>query len=204
MQLNDLRNDVRSEALRQEAIQRGHLKKTPADRINFFAAIAHALRVAKHNACGLLRTVVEQGLWHFLSQADEYNAIQRLRRATDERETQGTQRMHPNPFLTMPADRSGEVHEQSGLSEDALIVQTVTADLQRAGVTSDVFGMVQRHGYLRDWDQDRWCQAEQELAQARLLQARRRYQAMDITSMQQVMGEGLHEDEPPDDRVGTV
>ena len=60
----------------------------------------------------------------------------------------------------MPADRSGEVHEQPGLSEDALIVQTVTADLQRAGVTSDVFGMVQRHGYLRDWDQDRWLQAE--------------------------------------------
>jgi hypothetical protein len=199
MQLHDLRHDARSEALRQEAIQRGHLKNTQADHINFFTAIAHALRVAKHNACGLLRTVVEQGLWHFLSQADEYTAIQRLRRTTDEREAKEAQRIHPNPFLTIPADRSGEVHEQPGLSEDALIVQTVTADLKRAGVTNDVFGMVQRHGYLRDWDQDRWLQAEQELAQARLIQARRRYQAMGRTSMQEVIGEGVDEDEAPDD-----
>src|SRR5688572_7110749 len=199
MQLHDLRHDARSEALRQQAIQRGHLKHTQPDRINFFAAIVHALRVAKHNACGLLRTVVEQRLWHFLSQADEYTAIQRLRRATDEREAKEAQRMHPNPFLTMPADRSGEVHEQPGLSEDALIVQTVTADLERAGVTSDVFGMVKRHGHLRDWDQARWLQAEQELAQARLLQARRRYQAMGLTRMQEVMGEGLDEDDPPED-----
>jgi hypothetical protein len=195
IQPDDLRQDARSEALRQDAIQQGHLKITQADRINFFTAIAHALRVAKHNACGLLRTVVEQRLWHFLSQADEYTAIQRLRRATDAHETQEAQRMHPNPFLTMPAHRSGEVHEQPALSEDALIVQTVTADLQRAGVTSDVFGMVQRHGYLRDWDQERWLQAEQELAQARLLQARRRYQAMGRTRMQEVIEEGGHEDE---------
>jgi hypothetical protein len=204
MQPNDLRNDIRSEALRQEAIQRGHLKNTQADRINFFTAIAHALRVAKHNACGLLRTVVEQGLWHFLSQADEYNAIQRLRRADDEREAKEAQRMHPNPFFTMPADKSGEVNEQPALSEDALTVQTVTADLQRADVTSDVFGMVKRHGYLREWDQARWRQAEQELAQARLLQATRRYQTMGITRIQEVMGEGVDEDDPPDDGVDTV
>jgi hypothetical protein len=199
IQPEDLRNDTRSEALWQDAMERGHLKNTQADRINFFAAIAHALRVAKHNACGLLRTVVEQRLWHFLSQADEYNAIQRLRRSADALETKATPWMHMNPSLTMPADRSGEVHEQPVLSEDALIVQTLTADLQRAGVTSDVFGMVKRHGHLREWDQNRWRQAEQELAQARLLQARQRYQAMGITSMQEVMGEGVDEDDPPDD-----
>jgi hypothetical protein len=199
IQLNDLRQDTRSEALWQQAIQRGHLKNTEPDRINFFAAIAHALRVAKHNACGLLRTVVEQRLWHFLSQADEYNALQRLRRATTKREAKEAQRMHPNPFLTMPADRSGEANEQPGLSADALIVQTVTADLKRAGVTRDVFRMVQQHGYLRDWEQARWLQAEAELAQARLLQATRRYQTMGRPSIQEVMGEGVDEDEPPDD-----
>ena len=106
IQLHDLRQDDRSEALWQQAIQRGHLKNTQPDRINFFAAIAHAFRVAKHNACGLLRTVVEQGHWHFLSQADEYNAIQRLRRAADAHETKATQGTHTNPFLTMHADRS--------------------------------------------------------------------------------------------------
>jgi hypothetical protein len=193
------------EALWQPAIQLGHLKNTPADRLNFFAAIAHALRVAKHNACGLLRTVVEQRLWHFLSQADEYTATQRLRRATNEREAKEAQRMHLNPFLMMPADSSGEVNQQSfALSPDALIVQTVTADLKRAGVTRDVFRTVQRHGYLRDWDQARWLKAEEELAQARLLQARWRYQAMGLTRMHEVMGEDIDEDEPPDEGVGSV
>jgi hypothetical protein len=205
IQPDDLRNDTSSEVLWQDAIQRGHLKNTQADRLNFFAAIAHALRVAKHNACGLLRTVVEQRLWHFLSQADEYNALQRLRRATTERETQEAQGMHLHPCLTMPADRSGEVNQQSAeLSADALIVQTVTADLKRAGVKHDVFRTVQRHGYLRDWDQERWLKAEQELAQARLLQARRRYQAMGMTSLQEVIEEGVDEDEASEDGVGSV
>jgi len=199
IQLNDLRHDARSEALRQQAIQRGHLKNTQPDRINFFAAIAHALRVAKHNPCGLLRTVVEQGHWHYLTQADEYNAIQRLRRLAEAHETKATQWMHTNLSHTMHADRSAEVNEQPALSDDALIVQTVTADLQWAGVTSDVFRTVKRHGYLPDWDQSRWRQAEEELAQAHLLQATRRYQAMTRTSVQQVMGEGVDEDEPPDE-----
>ena len=200
IQLHDLRQDARSEALWQQAIQRGHLKNTQPDRINFFAAIAHALRVAKHNACGLLRTVVEQGHWHFLTQADEYNAIQRLRRAADALETNATQWMHTNSFFSMHAVRGAEVNEQPALSEDALIVQTVTADLQQAGVKSDVFRHVKRHGYLRDWDQKRWHQAEQELAQARLLQTTRNYQAMGKPSIQEVW-EGVDEDDPPDDRV---
>jgi len=199
MQLNDLQTDTRSEALWQQAIQRGHLKHTQADRINFFAAIAHALRVAKHNACGLLRTVVEQGHWHFLSQADEYNAMERLRRSADAHETKATQWMHTNSFFSMHADRSAEVNEQPALSEDALIVQTISADLQKAGVKSDIFRHVKRYGYLRDWDQERWGRAEQELTQARLLQATRRYRAMGITNIQEVFGEGLYEDELPDD-----
>ena len=199
IQLHDLRHDARSEALWQQAIQRGHLKNTQPDRINFFAAIAHALRVAKHNACGLLRTVVEQGHWHFLSQADEYNAIQRLRRSADAHETKATQWMHTNPSFSMHADRRAEVNEQPALSEDALTVQTVTADLQRAGVTSDVFRTVKRHGYLRDWDQERWLRAEQELAASTASPGTRRYQAMGRTSMQEVIGEGVDEDEPPDD-----
>jgi len=199
MQLNDLRHDARSEALWQQAIQRGHLKNTQPDHINFFAAIAHALRVAKHNACGLLRSVVEQGHWHFLTQADEYNAMERLRRSAAAHETKATQWMHANPFFSMHADSSAEVDEQPALSEDALTVQTVTADLQKAGVKSDVFRHVKRHGYLRDWDQERWRRAEQELAESRLLQATRRYRAMGMTRIQEVMGEDIHEDEPPED-----
>jgi hypothetical protein len=199
--LEDLRNDTRSEELWQEAIQRGFLKNTQSDRVNFFAAIAHALRVAKRNACGLLRTVVEKGLWHVISLADEYNAIQRSRRSTDEHETKEAQRIHASPFLTTNADRVGEVNEQPfELSEDALIVQTLTADLQRAGVAGDVFRIVQKHGYLQNWDKERWLQAERELAQARLLQARQRYRAIRMASIQEVIEENSHEDSHYDDR----
>jgi hypothetical protein len=142
----------------------------------------------------LLRTVVEKGLWHVISLADEYNAIQRLRRSTDEHETKETQRIPAHPFLITSADRVGEVNEKPfELSQDALIVQTVTADLQRAGVKGAVFGIVQRHGYLPDWDKERWERAEMELAQARLLWARQRCQVKDMTSFGDVIEESIHE-----------
>jgi hypothetical protein len=100
IKLEDLHHDTRSEQLRQEAIQRGYVRDTPSDRVNFFAAIAHTLRVSKTNACGLLRTVVEQGLWHVISQADEYNGITRLKHAAHTQMAQEAQRVQANPFLT--------------------------------------------------------------------------------------------------------
>jgi hypothetical protein len=188
IQLEDLRDDTRSEKLRQEAIQRGYLRDTPSDRIHFFAAIAHALRVSKTNACGLLRTVVEQGLWHVISQADEYNGITRLKHTTHTQTTQNMQQGQANPCLTTSIRENLRVSDQSiERSKDALIVQTVTADLHKAGVTGDVLRTVQRHGYLRDWNRDRWERAEQELAQARLHQARQRCQETDITAIGDIL-----------------
>jgi hypothetical protein len=185
IQLEDLHHDTRSETLRQEAIQRGYVRDTPSDRVNFFAAIAHALRVSKTNACGLLRTVVEKGLWHVISQADEYNGITRLKHASYTQATQETQPVQANPSLTTSTrgDLRGGNEQPIELSHDALTVQAVTADLHQAGVTGDVLQTVQRHGYLRDWDRGRWERAEQELTQARLLQARQRYQKMEMTAV---------------------
>jgi hypothetical protein len=188
IQLEDLHTDTRSEQLRQQAIQRGYVRDTPAGRLNFFAAIAHALRVAQTNACGLLRTVVEQGLWHVISQADEYNGIVRLKHTTHTPSAQATPQVQANPFVTTSTRGDLRGREQPiELSHDALIVQTVTADLHKASVTGDVLQTVQRHGYLREWDRDRWERAEQELAQARLLQARQRYQEMAMTAASDIL-----------------
>jgi hypothetical protein len=193
----DLLNDTGSEDLRQEAIQQGHLRPTESDRITFFAAIAHALRVAKTNACGLLRTVVENGLWHVISQADEYNGIARLRRAAEGQETQEAQWTPDHPFLTTSAHRIGPIDGQPiELSKDALIVQTITADFQRAGIEGKIFPLVQRHGYLQDWRAERWERAEQDLAQALLLRARQRHQELTMARIQEVMVEGADEHEP--------
>ncbi|HZC02731.1 MAG TPA: hypothetical protein VE844_15660, partial [Gammaproteobacteria bacterium] len=188
IKLEDLHHNIRSEQLRQEAIQRGYIRDTPSDRVNFFAAIAHTLRVSKTNACGLLRTVVEKGLWYVISQADEYNGIVRLKQATQTQTAQETQQVQANPFLT--TSTRGDLRDRDQpieLSQDALIVRTVTADLHKTGVTGDVLQTVKRHGYLRDWDRDRWERAEQELAQARLLQARQRYQEMEMTAVGDIL-----------------
>jgi hypothetical protein len=188
IKLEDLHDDTRSEKLRQEAIQRGYVRDTPSDRIHFFAAIAHALRVSRTNACGLLRTIVEKSLWHVISQADEYNGITRLKYATQTQATQKTQQVQANSFLTTsPLGELRGDEQPIELSKDALIVQTVTADLHKAGVTGDVLRTVQRHGYLRDWERDRWERAGQELAQARLLQARQRYQKTDMPAVGDIL-----------------
>src|ERR671914_114977 len=124
IKLEDLHHDTRSEKLRQEAIQRGYVRDTPSDRVNFFAAIAHTLRVSKTNACGLLRTVVEKGLWHVISQADEYNGITRLKHAVHTQALQETQQVQANPFLTtsIRGDLRGS-NQPIARSQDALIVQ---------------------------------------------------------------------------------
>jgi hypothetical protein len=197
---DDLRLDTRSEALYQEAIQRGFLKLTPADRINFFAAIAHAFRVARHNACGLLRTIVEKGLWHVISQADEYNAIQRLRRAAQAQKTKPAQCVPDNLFLRTPTAGPEPVETRFDTgSKDALVVETLTADLKQAGVYGDLFALIQQHGYLQDWDRARWEQAQQAAAQARLFRARQCYEMTAMTRMQTIIQEAVHEAKPPVD-----
>ena len=188
IQLEDLHTNTRSELLRQEVIQRGHIRDTPADRVNFFAAIAHVLRVAKTNACGLLRTIVEQRLWHVISQADEDSGILRSKHATHTQTTQETPPGQTNSFLTTsPLGDLRGPKQPIEISHDALIVQTLTADLHKARVTGNMLQTVQRHGYLRDWARDRWERAEQELAQARLLQVRQRYQEMAMSTVGDIL-----------------
>ena len=122
---------------------------------------------------GLLRTIVEKGLWQFISQADEYNAIRRLRRSTEAQETEHAPQGHENLLVRTSTDGVGQVDEQPlTLSEDAVIVQTITADLARAGVTGEVLRLVQRHGYLPDWDKERWERAERECAHMGVMRAR--------------------------------
>ncbi len=51
--------------------------------------------------------------------------------------------------MSSMGDESDQTDEhQVELSEDARIVEIVTADIQCVGVTREVFSTVQRHGYL--------------------------------------------------------
>jgi len=74
----DLRNASRLALLFSEAVQGGLVQESPADRLRFFAAAEHALRIGKQNRCGLFAAVVRRGLWRFISQADEDRAMTAL------------------------------------------------------------------------------------------------------------------------------
>ena len=168
--MQDLQNFARSEQLRQEAIHLGFLGNSVADHQNFFGAIAHSIRTATRNTCGMLRAIIEQGLWHFLTQVDEDNGIRRLRQHTD---TSSSTNAILEEVLVGGNDTDETDDNQVELSEDARIVEILTADLERVGVeVGSIFSTVKGHGYLLDWSKKRWERAELELVQRRLLQRR--------------------------------
>jgi len=175
IKLRDLRDDARSETLRQEVIRRGYVKDTQPQRINFFAAIAHALRGAKKNACGLLRTIVEKGLWDFLTEADEYMALRRLRQATKNEENQHAHRVY-DAFFPMAPEVQVQVEDEereNALSEDAITVQVYTRSFERTHMGDGTLQGIQEHGYLLDWTVERWERAQMEVVMERVRKRRR-------------------------------
>ena len=158
----DLTADSRSGALWKQTLDRGLLKNTQANRINFFAAIEHALRVGRQNACGLLRSLVEKGLWDYISQADEFNAIRRLKAMSDKQESGQTSPAYEN-ILSMAACDTGKHARLQEWSKDAITVKIIREDFEAAGIRGPAFRILQRYGYLQDWTQERWDQAEMEL-----------------------------------------
>lgn len=67
----DLRSRSRLETLWREAVGKGLLGPSEADRLRFMAAALHARRVADRNESGLFAAVVRRGLWYMVSQCDE-------------------------------------------------------------------------------------------------------------------------------------
>ena len=71
----DLRSAKRREQLYRSALNAKVITSCAADRHTFFAAIAHATRVATKNACGLLRRIIETPPYRqFITQTDEDRA----------------------------------------------------------------------------------------------------------------------------------
>ena len=93
MTLPDLRSPGRLEQLWAQALGRGWVRGSDAERLNFFASAAHATRVGEKNPPGLFVAVVRRGLWRVLSQADEERGRALLREArehaTPARESRG-------------------------------------------------------------------------------------------------------------------
>ena len=148
----DLHLRERRMELFENAVRRGVLRDTQADRLTFLSAVARTLQKATHNAGGFLRRLIESPDYRgFITQDDEDTARRWLR------ESEGV--IQPVPMAEQPEEVIPT------LSNDALTVQVLLQDLKRAGYTDrHPLALVQRSGYLLDWTRERWDEATIELA----------------------------------------
>ncbi len=162
----DISNPERREKLFADVVDRGILGNNQADKLTFLAAASRAIRKATNNACGFLRSIIENPDYRgYISQDDEDQA--RLWLKDDEH----------RQIDKMIANRAPKRSNDSGtrplptLSLDALTVKQLTRDLIQAGYSGDLFRIVmsQPEGrkYLEGWNRERWQAAELELVQFR-------------------------------------
>jgi hypothetical protein len=85
IEVHDLRDPIRLDGLFSQAIRRKLVRGSLSDRLRFFAAAEHALRVGRRNTCGLFAAIVRRGLWAYISQADEDRAATQLKLAEQAR-----------------------------------------------------------------------------------------------------------------------
>ena len=71
LEVRDLREPDRLEAVWQRLVKRRAVGSSQADKATLFAAAAHALRVSTANPCGLFYAILRDELWHHASLADE-------------------------------------------------------------------------------------------------------------------------------------
>lgn len=79
----DLADAERLSVVHVQAVRRGHVSASEADRLRVFAAAAHARRVARRSVCGLFVWLVRNGRWEHLSQHDEDTARRQMAEMLD-------------------------------------------------------------------------------------------------------------------------
>ena len=149
----DLRDTGRLLDLHEQAIDQKLVTTSEADRLKFLAGAEHAKAVGS-KPCRLFAWMVRGRRWEFITQADEDAARTRLK-----------QHFHappPRPTIPPPMARP----ERVSLSEDAVLVQTITAALKRANHRGDGFPLLKRE--RPEWTRERWDLALAELEAARV------------------------------------
>jgi len=81
IEAHDLGDPIRLNGLFAQAVRQKLVRGSLSDRLRFFAAAEHALRVGRRNPCGLFAAIVRRGLWAYISQVDEDRAATQLRLA---------------------------------------------------------------------------------------------------------------------------
>ena len=141
----DLRFANRREQLYRSALNAKVITSCAADRQTFFAAIAHATRVATKNACGLLRRIIETPPYRqFITQTDEDRASAWLKPQLPEL-----------PVSVLPAAEP---------TRDRQVVTRLQRTLKDAGLNShNPFALLMTTEVgkesLEGWTKDRWDRA---------------------------------------------
>jgi hypothetical protein len=144
----DLRDVGRLEQLHTEAVDRELVTSSEADRLKFFAGAVHAQSVGK-NPTRLFAWMIWKGRWDFITQADEDEAVARLKKRN-------------RPDVPAPAaTHAGQGRTGESLSQDARIVREIREILRRKGIHVDPFAAVRSH--LPGWTRERWDAAMAEL-----------------------------------------
>jgi hypothetical protein len=143
VRVEDLEDTERLLDLHGQAVARGVVSSSEADRLRFVGAAEHALAVGQANPPGLFAFLIRGRLWRYLSGADEDRSIARLK----SHQRGGGVRpgsMGGGPMLT--ADRNQ--------ASDGEVVRSVRAAAIRAGIYRDPFPEFQR--LHPGWTRDRW------------------------------------------------
>jgi hypothetical protein len=154
----DLEETGRLLRLHAQAVARGLVGPSEADRLRFVGAAEHARAVGEGNPPGLFLTLVRGRLWRYLTQADEDRAHGRIKR-----ELHGAP--PPRPALGPGAAGPGASWEVPAPSADAVLVREVRSAMIRAGRYRDPYPAFARVN--PDWTRARWDRALSELGLSR-------------------------------------
>lgn len=152
----DLRDTGRLMKLHEEAVKQKLITSCEADQLKFVAAAEHA-RAVGANPCKLFAWMAWRGRFEFITQADEDAARTRLK-----------EHFHAPPPRPMTPPPSAKP-KQDPLSEDAVLVQAVTASLKQARFYGDGFPFLRRE--KPEWTRERWDRALAELKRPRIHRA---------------------------------
>jgi hypothetical protein len=153
VRLDDLKSTTRLLDLHRQAVARGLVTASEADRLRFIGAAEHALAIAT-NPAALFAWLVLNGCWRYITGADEDSARRRLR-AHDFGPAKVSAQPSPLAFSSSRPVESG------GLSEDARIVKAIREATIRAGVFRDPWPAFAAR--YPEWDRERWDAALGEL-----------------------------------------
>jgi hypothetical protein len=156
VRIDDLKSTSRLLDLHRQAVARGLVTASEADRLRFIGAAEHALAIAT-NPAALFAWLVLRGCWRYITGADEDSARRRLR-AHD----CGMPRVSAQPRpLGLSSSRPVEA---GGLSEDARIVKAIREATIRAGIFRDPWPAFSAK--YPEWTRGRWDAALAELGLA--------------------------------------